>query len=172
MNNNNGLSLIEAELHHIPEIVELVNLSYRSKEPRGWTSEAEVVSGDRISTEQLQDLFVADSKILLMFDAAELVACVHVQKQQDHAYIGMLTTHPQRQNQGLGKQVLQLAEDFAQANFAVTGFEMSVLSCRTELIEFYLRRGYVLTGETEDYPIDANVGQPLVEDIRVLHLVK
>lgn len=121
---------------------ELVNLSYRPKELRGWASEAEVLSGDRISAEQLQDLFVADSKILLLFDAAELIACVHVQKQQD------------------------------QANFAITCFKISVLSCRTELIEFYLRRGYVLTGETEDYPIDANVGQPLFENIRVLHLMK
>lgn len=163
---------IEATKQHIPDIVELVNLSYRSQDLRGWTSEADVIEGDRISAQQLQDLFIADSKILLWFDAAELIACVHVQKHKDHAYIGMLTTHPQRQNQGLGKQVLQFAEDFAHANFAVTGFKMSVLSCRTELIEFYLRRGYMLTGETEDYPIDANVGQPLFENIRLLHLVK
>lgn len=163
---------IEATKQHIPDIVELVNLSYRSQDLRGWTSEADVIEGDRISAQQLQDLFIADSKILLWFDAAELIACVHVQKHKDQAYIGMLTTHPQWQNQGLGKQVLQFAEDFAQANFAVIGFKMSVLSCRTELIEFYLRRGYMLTGETEDYPIDANVGQPLFEDIRLLHLNK
>jgi len=163
---------IEATKQHIPDIVELVNLSYRSQDLRGWTSEADVIEGDRISAQQLQDLFIADSKILLLFDAAELIACVHVQKHKDRAYIGMLTTHPQWQNQGLGKQVLQFAEDFAQENFAVTGFKMSVLSCRTELIEFYLRRGYVLTGETEDYPIDANVGQPLFENIRLLHLIK
>jgi len=163
---------IEATKQHIPDIVELVNLSYRSQDLRGWTSEADVIEGDRISAQQLQDLFIADSKILLLFDAAELIACVHVQKHKDRAYIGMLTTHPQWQNQGLGKQVLQFAEDFAQENFAVTGFKMSVLSCRTELIEFYLRRGYVLTGETEDYPIDANVGQPLFENIRLLHLNK
>ena len=163
---------IEAKKQHIPDIVELVNLSYRSQDLRGWTSEADVIEGDRISAQQLQDLFIADSKILLRFDAAELIACVHVQKHKDQAYIGMLTTHPQWQNQGLGKQVLQFAEDFAQENFAVTGFKMSVLSCRTELIEFYLRRGYVLTGETEDYPINANVGQPLFEDIRLLHLKK
>ncbi|MHA3103975.1 GNAT family N-acetyltransferase [Acinetobacter sp. ANC 3791] len=164
--------LIEATQQHIPDIVELVNLSYRSQDLRGWTSEADVIEGDRISAQQLQDLFITDSKILLWFDAAALIACVHVQKHKDQAYIGMLTTHPHWQNQGLGKQVLQFAEDFAQANFAVTGFKMSVLSCRTELIEFYLRRGYVLTGETEDYPIDANVGQPLFEDIRLLHLKK
>ncbi|MHA3084025.1 GNAT family N-acetyltransferase [Acinetobacter sp. ANC 5383] len=163
---------IQATQQHIPDIVELVNLSYRSQDLRGWTSEADVIEGDRISAQQLQDLFIADSKILLWFDAAVLIACVYVQKHKDQAYIGMLTTHPQWQNQGLGKQVLQFAEDFAQANFAVTGFKMSVLSCRTELIEFYLRRGYLLTGETEDYPIDANVGQPLFENIRLLHLKK
>ncbi|MFW1690451.1 hypothetical protein ACG9H2_10845 [Acinetobacter ursingii] len=49
---------------------------------------------------------------------------------------------------------------------------MSVLSARTELLAFYQRRGYQLTMQVEDYPIHANVGQPLLKDLTVLHLTK
>ena len=37
-----------------------------------------------------------------------------------------------------------------------------VLDVRSELIAYYQRRGYQITGHTEPYPVNANVGQPLV----------
>jgi len=40
---------------------------------------------------------------------------------------------------------------------------MSVLNVRIELIAYYERRGYHQTGKTESYPLDADVGQPLVD---------
>ena len=39
---------------------------------------------------------------------------------------------------------------------------MYVLDVRSELIAYYQRRGYQITGHTEPYPVNANVGQPLV----------
>lgn len=40
---------------------------------------------------------------------------------------------------------------------------MSVLNVHIELIAYYERRGYHQTGKTESYPLDADVGQPLVD---------
>ena len=40
---------------------------------------------------------------------------------------------------------------------------MWVLSVRYELIAYYERRGYVQTGVVGDYPLDANVGTPIVD---------
>ena len=37
-----------------------------------------------------------------------------------------------------------------------------VLHVRSELIAYYQRRGYQITGHTAPYPVYANVGQPLV----------
>ena len=45
---------------------------------------------------------------------------------------------------------------------------MWVLSVRSELIAYYQRRDYQMTGMQADYPLDANVGQPLVD----LHLIE
>jgi hypothetical protein len=45
---------------------------------------------------------------------------------------------------------------------------MWVLSVRHELIAYYQRRGYVQTGVVADYPLNANVGIPVVD----LHLIE
>jgi ribosomal protein S18 acetylase RimI-like enzyme len=84
----------------------------------------------------------------------------------------MLATDPKLQAQGLGKQVLLHAEAYATEYFEASVLKMSVLSSRPELLAFYERRGYVLTGEVEEYPLSAGVGQPIVAGIHVLSLAK
>jgi len=64
------------------------------------------------------------------------------------------------------------AEQYATAHFNASVFEMSVLSSRPELLAFYQRRGYVCTGEIEDYPVAAGVGQPIIDGIQVVALSK
>ncbi|MPW44622.1 GNAT family N-acetyltransferase [Acinetobacter guerrae] len=164
--------LVEATEQHINDVVELVNFSYRNKDHQGWTSEALIVEGDRINADQLQDLMNSDAAILLLLQQKQLVGCVHVQKNEDAGYIGMLTIHPNFQNQGIGKQLLQAAEHYLIEKYSVSCFKMSVLSVRSELLAFYQRRGYEVTSQVDDYPIHANVGQPLSKDLTVLHLVK
>ncbi|MBK0064675.1 MULTISPECIES: GNAT family N-acetyltransferase [unclassified Acinetobacter] len=164
--------LIEATEQHLSSIVELVNFSYRNKNHQGWTSEALLVKGDRINAQQLRELNCSDSAILLLLLDDGLAGCVHVQKSEDAGYIGMLTIHPDFQNQGIGKQLLQAAEIYLTEKYAIYTFKMSVLSARSELIAFYQRRGYQFISQVDDYPIHANVGQPLLKDLTVLHLVK
>ena len=50
----------------------------------------------------------------------------------------------------------------AQRCSKVRDLIMYVLDVRSELIAYYQRRGYQITGHTEPYPVNANVGQPLV----------
>lgn len=155
------------------EIAALVNRAYRpASSERGWTHEANLVSGERTSVEQVLSLFGPQSAILVLQEKAEILGCVYVQAAGVHAYIGMLATHPGRQAQGLGKQLLSHAEQYASEHYGVSGFKMSVLSSRAELIAFYERRGYVRTGETEEYPLSAGVGTPLVEGLQILVLCK
>lgn len=164
--------MIEATQKDIANIVDLVNIAYRAKDTRGWTSESEIIQGDRINAAQVQQLLTDNAKVFLKFEDACLIGCVSMQIQQNSCYIGMLTTHPQVQNRGVGKKILQFAENFAMQNPAIDTLNLSVLSSRTELIAFYQRRGYQLTGETTAFPIDANVGQPLVKDLVLLYLEK
>ena len=155
------------------EIAALVNRAYRpSSKDAGWTHEARLVAGERTTTEQVLSLFHEQSTILLLCLGPKIVACVHVQGGQSGAYIGMLATDPKLQAQGLGKQILLHGETYAQEHFEASVLKMSVLSSRPELLAFYERRGYVLTGEVEEYPLSAGVGQPMVAGIQVLSLAK
>ena len=49
---------------------------------------------------------------------------------------------------------------------------MVVLSARTALIEFYLRRGYRQVGDKMAYPMDADVGIPKQDNMTVEMLEK
>ena len=49
-----------AERKDIPLLIELMNSAYRSDTGRSWTSETEIVEGDRINQQQLEQYWVKD----------------------------------------------------------------------------------------------------------------
>lgn len=167
------LNLRIADENDAGAIAVLVNRAYRpAPHEAGWTHESSLVSGKRISAAQVLSLFGEKSLVLLLCTEREIVACVHVQAGAAEAYIGMLATDPAQQAAGIGKQLLEHAERYAAEEFGSSKFRMSVLSARPELLAFYERRGYVRTGEVQDFPLSAGVGEPLLDGIKLLSLVK
>ena len=73
---------------------------------------------------------------------------------------------------GLGKRMLASAERYAADELGARVFRMSVLVSRTELIAFYLRRGYLRSGRLEGFPDDAGAGVPRVPGLQLETLVK
>ena len=53
-----------------------------------------------------------------------------------------------------------LKQDRRGAILVLTAIVMVVVSVRRELIDWYLRRGYELTGETRPFPTDNKFGTP------------
>jgi len=161
---------VHSEARHIAG---LVNKAYRPDSgERGWTHESELVSGARTNAEQVAKLIDANGAILVACDGNAILGCVHIEPAGLACYIGMLATHPSHQNQGLGKQLLAAAEAFAITHYEAACYRMSVLSSRPELLAYYKRRGYQLTGTCSPYPVDAGVGQPRGLELQVLSLVK
>lgn len=155
------------------EIAALVNRAYRpGASARGWTHEAHLVAGDRISPEQVRALLHACPSILVLCQDSVMVACVHVHGDASVVWIGMLATEPALQSCGLGKRMLGCAEDFAARQFKATAARIAVLVARPELVVFYERQGYALTGQIEDYPVNAGIGKPLVGGLTVAILSK
>ncbi|WP_228203274.1 GNAT family N-acetyltransferase [Acinetobacter sp. CFCC 10889] len=154
----------------LTDLVHLINAAYRQKNENTWTTEAEFVVGERISCNQLEQQLENNHFHLLVAEFEhQIVACIALTFDALAVEIGTFAIAPDWQNQGFGKLVLAYAETYAlsiQADLEV--YVMWVLNVRTELIEFYTRRGYVQTGVVEDYPLDANVGIPQVD----LHLVE
>lgn len=84
----------------------------------------------------------------------------------------MFATDPEIQGQGYGKRLFRYAEQYAVDHFNAAAFQMSVLLAKTALLAFYERRGYVRTNEVRDYPVFEGVGQPIVEGLQLITLIK
>jgi len=149
----NITSFRTANLNDVAALVQLVNSAYHPEPGIGsWTDESRFVLGTRTSEQALGKLLEEDDSVVLLgLHEDAIVACVHVEKSNNHAHIGMLAVKPVLQCAGLGKQMLAQAEAYAGSYFNVEKCVLIVIELRDELIAFYLRRGYHKTGRLIDY---------------------
>ena len=190
MINKDNVFLRQAEAKDVSALKQLLDRCYRESE--GWTNEADLVGGIRTTNAELASV-VADPKHYIFvypntdtgtrdgIETGALLACIAIDIQthvpsSNSAYIGMFAVHPELQGAGVGHVILQAAETFA--NRHLTGknqpyrLTMSILSHRPELLAYYERRGYQLTGVTMPFPEDGNNGQPKRQDLELLELEK
>tara|TARA_R110001592_G_scaffold363387_1_gene686834 strand:+ start:20717 stop:21220 length:504 start_codon:yes stop_codon:yes gene_type:complete len=160
-----------AKTADVKEISKLLNLAYRGT--GGWTTESALVKGARSSENAVAiDIQTPNTFVLVSRIKNNIKACISVTENENRVYIGSFAVHPELQNLGYGKIVLNLAEQYAIAHFKPVQFIMTVLSSRKELIEYYLRRGYERNGITEEYPIHLNVGVPINPNLTIEELTK
>lgn len=150
-----------------PRLTQFVNAAYRGESARqGWTTEADLLDGQRIDETGMREMLALPHAAVLLCqnEAGELLGSFHVQAKGELLYLSMLAVNPAGQAQGVGKFLLQAAEDHGRRHGCTTS-KMTVISVRTELIAYYERRGYHRTGATEPFPTDPRFGipkQPLV----------
>jgi ribosomal protein S18 acetylase RimI-like enzyme len=95
---------------------------------------------------------MAKGNILLAEESdGHLLASVYVERRGDRGYLGMLAVDPTRQGEGLGRRLVQAAEDRFREQ-GCEGVDITVLSLRPELRPIYRRFGYVETGTEEFRP--------------------
>ncbi len=162
------------------EITNLLNQAYRGEGSRkGWTTEADLIAGD-VRTDRndvLQTMNKPQSVFLKFSDGqGKLVGCVNLQQHDERVYLGMFSVSPALQGAGVGKQLLQASEVYA-LHIGCNKIYMSVISARPELIAWYERNGYRLTGERKKFEEDGLSGkhlQPLefVMLEKIIHAIK
>jgi ribosomal protein S18 acetylase RimI-like enzyme len=153
----------------IPSLVELVTSAYRGDASRqGWTTEADLLDGQRIDPDVLRDDIVRPHSVILLAERTGLLlACAHVAEEDGAGYFGMFSVRPDRQGGGVGKAVLAEAERIARQDWGLPAMRMTVIDVRDELIAFYQRRGYIRTGVRKPFPYgDERYGVPLRDDLR------
>ena len=147
----------------IPSLVSLINSAYRGEASRkGWTTEADLLVGElRTDISTLTQTMNKPGAVILKYtdDVARIVGCVFLQKLERGLYLGMLSVSPELQAAGIGKKLLEAATHHARSNDCPVIY-MSVISVRHELIAWYERHGYHLTGETSPLPADNRFGVP------------
>lgn len=145
----------------VPELTRLVNSAYRGDSSRrGWTTEADLLDGQRTSEADLQaSLKKSQAQILTYRVGGQLLGCVYLEQTGQKLYLGMLTVAPDVQTGGIGKRLLAKAEEVGKS-LGCQEVTMTVLTQRRELIAWYERRGYQSTGETKPFPDDPRFGLP------------
>lgn len=170
------LNFRTAQPSDIPALVDLVESAYRGDASRvGWTTEADLLDGQRIDGDSLQrTLSTPGNRIVLAEQGDELLACCHLEKQENEAaYFGMFSVRPGLQGAGIGKLLLAEAERQARDDMACPRMEMTVIDVRESLIAFYERRGYSRTGIHKPFPYgDERFGIPKRDDLRFELLTK
>ena len=159
----------------VPAVVELVTSAYRGEASRaGWTTEADLLDGNRIVPEVLlADIARPRSRILLYASDDRLHGCAHVAEDEGAGYFGMFAVRPTLQRAGLGRAILAESERIAVQEWRLPLMRMTVIDLRVELIEWYERRGYRRTGETRPFPAtDPRFGLPRRNDLRFAVLEK
>lgn len=162
----------------VDAVAALVQSAYRGHESlAGWTSEAELIGGQRIDAEMLQDLLAEPgAHVLLAERDGALEVCCELREPADRggaAYFGMFAVRPTSQTGGYGRAVLAEAELIAGKDFGAASLEMTVIRQRSDLIGWYERRGYVRTGEARPFPYgDERYGLPKRDDLEMVVLAK
>ena len=153
----------------VDAIVALVESAYRGDASRqGWTTEADFLDGQRTDPAGVAALLgKEESRVLLAEREGALLACCHVEKQDDVGYFGMFSVAPRLQGGGVGGALLAEAERIARTSWFCQRMEMTVIDIRDELIAWYERRGYARTGVKKPFPYgDARFGLPKRDDLR------
>lgn len=138
-----------------PALKALLEAAYRGDSARaGWNHEADILDDERIGRAEL-DALLADPAVTILTarDGEAMIGCVAVtRKDTALGYLGMLCVLPTLQSGGLGRRLLDAAEDHARG-LGLAAMEMTVIDSRDALIAWYERRGYRRTGETRPFPV-------------------
>ena len=136
-----------ATIEDIAALNNLVNSAYRGESAKlGWTHEANLLEGIRITKKELNDIIARENTFILKYlDGNIIAACILVEKKVDRLYMGMLTVSPGLQGRGVGKMLLKATEQTA-IKLKCKKIEITVIDARQELIAWYKRHGYEDTG--------------------------
>ena len=125
-------------------LIPLINAAFAAAEP--------FMSGPRTDSERLADSMTRGTILLAEDEAGTLVASVYTEVRGQRGYVGMLAVEGARQKAGVGRRMMQAAEDHLRAK-GCTEVDITVLSLRPELPPLYRKLGFVETGtEPFHYP--------------------
>jgi GNAT superfamily N-acetyltransferase len=107
------------------------------------------IEGERTNEVEIFDRMQKGEFLLGCDKAGELIAAVYVEVRGKRGYFGMLAVDRGRQGSGLGRKMVEAAEDYCRGK-GCAAMDLTVLSLRPELLPIYRKLGYVQT-RTEEF---------------------
>jgi N-acetylglutamate synthase-like GNAT family acetyltransferase len=134
----------------------LIERAYRGEEAlKSWTSEASLLNAPRTSAAELREMLSSEKQRFVVAEIdSRVVGCALIERRGADGYFGMLSIDPRMQTAGLGSALLLRIEADVRELWNCSGMTLRVVNLRREMIEWYERRGYSLTGLREPFPFD------------------
>lgn len=163
------ITIRDATAADIPDLHRLIESAYRGESSRaGWTTEADLLDGQRTDPDDLADI-LADPKqaLLTAWRDGVLLGCVLIaDRGEGTGYFGMLSIRPALQGGGLGRRLVEAAHAALADRFGARRVRISVFPQRKTLIAWYERLGYRQTGATLPFPYgNPRFGLPRRDDL-------
>lgn len=157
-----------------PAIQQLVNHAYAATgSTRAWTSESGIVSGQRITLAEVEQLLATPgTHVLVARQAENVVGTVTLIDGTDYCKLNMLAVDPACQQYGLGKQLIEHGEALLRQHFHSRKLRIDVVASRHALIAFYQRRGFINLNIPYPYPLHLVATTPLDSGLMVEVLEK
>lgn len=166
------MTIRDANPADIPALHRLIESAYRGEASRaGWTTEADLLDGQRTDPEDLADILADPQQAMLTaWRGGDLLGCVLIaDRGEGTGYFGMLSVSPTLQAGGLGRRLVEAAHAALAGRFGARRVRISVFPQRETLIAWYRRLGYAPTGETLPFPYgDPRFGLPLRDDLHFI----
>src|SRR5687768_17469829 len=97
------------------DVTRVANAAYRGAEDapgsKSWTSEGHLVKGPRLQLEVTQKILAGPATILVAEKDGRIVGTVQVTPEAGAGFVGLLSVDPALQTSGMGKLLLQHAEE-------------------------------------------------------------
>lgn len=125
-----------AKAADVEPLVRLINAAFVVEQP--------FIEGERIDSAGVRE-YMQKGEFLVAEDRAELAGCVYVELRGERGYLGLLGVAPARQGTGLGRRLMEAAENYFR-EAGCRGIDLRIISPRTPLPAFYEYMGYRQTG--------------------------
>lgn len=107
---------------------------------RAFEVEKQFFTTERIDLAETRE-FLKKGTFLLAESDGRLAGCNYVELRGEAGYFGLLSVDPDHQGRGLGRKLIEQAEDFCR-DAGCSLMQIRVLNHRTELPPFYEKLGY------------------------------
>jgi predicted N-acetyltransferase YhbS len=133
---NEELIIRQAAAEDIPALTRVINAAFAVERP--------FIEGDRVDHQATSE-YMAKGTFLIAEDAVETAGCVFCEVRERRGYLGLLAVYPERQGNGMGRKLMQAAEEYFRGA-GCNAVDLRVVSAREELPAFYKRFGYEIRG--------------------------
>ena len=134
-----------ATIDDAPALVKLINAAYRVEDF--------FVHGERISIEYVTAHIGSPKADFLVIEESEnknIIGSVYVEVRGDRGYFALLSVDPTQQKRGLGRTLVNAAENYCRAA-GCHHLDIEVVNLRIELPAFYTKFGFTPFG-TAPFP--------------------